>query len=143
MEAHDTFELVNSGVVDAFVFQGSHKAGKGVHLNLNLELDVAKRYDLDNHTIAIVDSILDEDNLDKAVDIVIDGAFRNSGQGSHSIKNVFIADDVYDAFRQKLIDSTLKLEVGNPLEESIDIGPICIKDHMVEGAHMVIPNPYP
>lgn len=84
--------------------------------------------------MAIVENF---ENLEKSVEIVVDGAMRNTGQGSHSIKNVFVHEEVYKKFKEKLVEKVLELRIGNQLDEGTDIGPVCVKNDIISGKNLV------
>jgi len=69
--------------------------------------------------------IVDEDvDLEDAVGRVIVGAFYQSGQSCISVQRLIVHEQVYDAFRDRLVAETRKLKVGNPLDEETFIGPV-------------------
>ncbi len=69
--------------------------------------------------------IVDEDvDLEDAVGRVIVGAFYQTGQSCISVQRLIVHEQVYDAFRDRLVAETRKLKVGNPLDEETFIGPV-------------------
>ncbi|MED1469177.1 alpha-ketoglutaric semialdehyde dehydrogenase GucD [Bacillus salipaludis] len=62
-------------------------------------------------------------NLDLAVEAVISGGFRSSGQKCTASSRVIVESEVYNDFKQKLIEASEKITVGNGLEEGIWMGP--------------------
>lgn len=69
--------------------------------------------------------IVDEDaNLDEAVSRIIIGAFYQSGQSCIGVQRILIHENVYAAFREKLLDATRKLQMGDPRHEDTFIGPM-------------------
>lgn len=69
----------------------------------------------------IVDS---ESDLDFAVNRIRVGAFAYSGQVCISVQRVFVVEDVYEQFREKLIDAVAKIQLGDPLDRTTDLGPM-------------------
>ncbi len=69
----------------------------------------------------IVDSDAD---LDFAVNRIKVGAFAYSGQVCISVQRVFVHEDVYDEFREKLVNAVKAIKVGDPLDRTTDIGPM-------------------
>jgi acyl-CoA reductase-like NAD-dependent aldehyde dehydrogenase len=51
-------------------------------------------------------------------------AYLNAGQVCTSAERFYVASEVYDHFLQAFVDHTRSLRVGDPLEESTDIGPM-------------------
>ncbi len=69
----------------------------------------------------IVDS---DSDLDFAVNRIRVGAFAYSGQVCISVQRVFVVEDVYEQFRDKLIDAVGKIQLGDPLDRTTDLGPM-------------------
>lgn len=69
--------------------------------------------------------IVDEDaDLEDAVERIIFGAFYQSGQSCIGVQRILIHEDVYEAFKAKLVEETKKLKMGNPKDEDVFIGPM-------------------
>ncbi|WP_417857617.1 aldehyde dehydrogenase family protein [Xanthomarina gelatinilytica] len=47
-----------------------------------------------------------------------------AGQNCVGVKRMYVHEDVYDAFKNKLIECAKKVNIGNPEEETTDMGPI-------------------
>lgn len=62
-------------------------------------------------------------NIEQAVGAVISGAFKSSGQKCTATSRVIVEEAVYEEFKQKLVEATEKITVGNGLEEGIWMGP--------------------
>ena len=67
--------------------------------------------------------ILDDANLDLALDGVVWGAFGTTGQRCTATSRVIVQKSVYRQFADRLVYRAQKLKVGNGLDESVDIGP--------------------
>jgi len=52
------------------------------------------------------------------------GGFAYAGQTCISVQRVFVHEDVYDAFAAELVRRVESLVVGDPLDESTDVGPV-------------------
>ncbi|MEW6455177.1 MAG: aldehyde dehydrogenase family protein [Acidobacteriota bacterium] len=68
--------------------------------------------------------ILEDADIDLAVDGVLFGAFGTAGQRCTATSRLIIQGKVYDQVMEKLITRTKKLKIGNPLDPEIDIGPL-------------------
>ena len=66
--------------------------------------------------------VCDDADLDNAAKWVLNSAFSNAGQRCASNSRVIVFDDVYDKFRDMLIERTKKLKVG-PTDDD-DFGPV-------------------
>ena len=69
--------------------------------------------------------VVDEDaDLDDAVQRIVFGAFYQSGQSCISVQRILGHERIYDALRDKLVEATRKLVVGDPKDELTFIGPV-------------------
>lgn len=68
--------------------------------------------------------IMDDADIDLAVDGVIWGAFGTTGQRCTAASRVIVHEKVKDEFTQKLLAKTRALKVGDGLKSGIDIGPL-------------------
>jgi glyceraldehyde-3-phosphate dehydrogenase (NADP+) len=66
-------------------------------------------------------------NIKYAASRVTFGGFTYSGQSCISVQRVYIHGDVYENFVDDLIPQVKALKMGNPLDESTDIGPLIDK----------------
>lgn len=62
--------------------------------------------------------------LDFAANRCAVGAFYNSGQVCVSVQRVYVHRSVCETFTEKFVSETKKLQVGDPLEEDVDVGPM-------------------
>lgn len=67
-------------------------------------------------------------DLDKAVETAVTARTQNNGQSCIAAKRFIIHQDIYDAFTAKFVQSMKELRVGDPMDESTDIGPLSSKD---------------
>lgn len=58
-------------------------------------------------------------------------AYTNAGQVCISCQRVYVHQDIYHAFCQEAVSYTKGLQVGNPLEEKTDIGPMIAEKEAV------------
>ncbi|NIZ62430.1 aldehyde dehydrogenase [Sedimentitalea sp. CY04] len=68
--------------------------------------------------------VMEDADLDAAVDTLIDGAMFNSGQCCCGIERIYVHESQYDAFLAKAIAIVKGYNLGNPLEEATTIGPM-------------------
>jgi aldehyde dehydrogenase (NAD+) len=67
--------------------------------------------------------VLDDADVDLAVDGALWGAFGTTGQRCTAASRVVVHDKVYDQFVEKLAARAKKLRVGNGLDPNVDMGP--------------------
>lgn len=68
--------------------------------------------------------IMDDADIDNAVEGSLWGAFGTSGQRCTASSRLIIHEDVYDEFTEKLAEKAKDLKVGNGLDESVQVGPV-------------------
>ncbi|MCP5075785.1 MAG: aldehyde dehydrogenase family protein, partial [Rhodobacteraceae bacterium] len=68
--------------------------------------------------------VMDDADLDAAVDTLIDGAMFNSGQCCCGIERIYVHESLYDAFVEKAVAIVNGYQLGNPLDPETTIGPM-------------------
>jgi acyl-CoA reductase-like NAD-dependent aldehyde dehydrogenase len=63
-------------------------------------------------------------DLAYAADRCVMGGFAYAGQTCISVQRVFVEHSVYGRFADLLVEGVKKLKVGDPLDESTDVGPL-------------------
>jgi acyl-CoA reductase-like NAD-dependent aldehyde dehydrogenase len=101
--------------------------------------------ELGGNAAVVVDADAD---LDDAVERIIFGAFYTSGQSCISVQRIFVHDDIYDAFKRRIVARTRDLVAGDPRNRATFIGPMIdvkeaerierwISDAAGKGAHLL------
>lgn len=67
-------------------------------------------------------------NLDLAATSMVKGGFAFAGQACISVQRIYLQREVYQAFLNKFVPQVENLIVGNPLEETTDVGPMITED---------------
>ncbi len=68
--------------------------------------------------------VMEDADLDAAVDTLIDGAMFNSGQCCCGIERIYVHESLYDAFVEKAVAVVKGYKLGNPLDAETTIGPM-------------------
>jgi succinate-semialdehyde dehydrogenase/glutarate-semialdehyde dehydrogenase len=76
-------------------------------------------------------------NLDKAVDTAVKARTINNGQSCIAAKRFIIADIIYDQFVSKFVEGMKALRIGDPMEESTDVGPLATPQIVTDLAEQV------
>ena len=63
-------------------------------------------------------------NLDEAVTTAVKARTINNGQSCIAAKRFIVAAEIYDEFERRFVDEMRALRIGDPIEESTDIGPL-------------------
>ncbi|NOD92420.1 aldehyde dehydrogenase family protein [Ruegeria sp. HKCCD4884] len=68
--------------------------------------------------------VMEDADLDAAVDTLIDGAMFNSGQCCCGIERIYVHESLYDDFVAKAVEIVKGYKLGNPLDAETTIGPM-------------------
>jgi alpha-ketoglutaric semialdehyde dehydrogenase len=68
--------------------------------------------------------VMDDADIDLAVDGIVWSAFGTSGQRCTAASRVIAAGKVYDQVQSKLVDRVEQLTLGNGLDDDVEIGPV-------------------
>jgi len=68
--------------------------------------------------------VMEDADLDAAVDTLIDGAMFNSGQCCCGIERIYVHESLYDAFVEKAVAIVKGYKLGNPLDTETTLGPM-------------------
>lgn len=71
--------------------------------------------------------VMDDADLDAAVDTLMDGATYNSGQCCCGIERIYVHESLYDAFVEKSVAWVSNYKLGNPLDPETTLGPMANK----------------
>ncbi|CAM3662563.1 phosphonoacetaldehyde dehydrogenase [Paracidovorax anthurii] len=111
-------DLLRAPEVDVVSFTGGVAAGKIVAKSA-----VYKRQILElggNDPIIV----MEDADLEEAVELTVAGAYRNSGQRCTAIKRILVHEKVSDAFVEALVSATSALRAGDPFDEASDLGTV-------------------
>ncbi len=72
--------------------------------------------------------VMDDANLELALDGVLFGAFGTSGQRCTATSRLILHAPIYDTFLAMLVDRVGKFTVGDPLDPATDMGPVASAD---------------
>lgn len=112
--------IVKHPDVDLISFTGSTAVGKIISKEAS---DTLKRVSLEmggkNAQI-----VLEDANLELALDGVLWGAFGTAGQRCTATSRLILHEAIYDQFIEMLVERVKKLKVGNGLDESTEMGPV-------------------
>src|SRR3989442_5708101 len=75
--------------------------------------------------------VMEDANLDLAVDGAVWGGFGTTGQRCTAASRVAVHKDVYKEFIDRFVDRVKSLKVGNGLDASTDMGP-CINEQQLK-----------
>lgn len=70
--------------------------------------------------------------LDEAVATGIRARMINNGQSCIAAKRFIVADNIYDEFERRFVEGVKALRVGDPLDETTDIGPLATEQILID-----------
>ncbi|GAA2318843.1 aldehyde dehydrogenase family protein [Nonomuraea roseoviolacea subsp. roseoviolacea] len=118
--------LVEHPDVAKIVFTGSTEVGKEIAAKAAAHV---KRITLElggkSANIVFADA-----DLDKAARSAPYAVFDNSGQDCCARSRLLVQAEVYDEFLDRLAPAVLGLKVGDPLDESTEMGPLVSAEHL-------------
>jgi alpha-ketoglutaric semialdehyde dehydrogenase len=111
--------IVNSSEVDAISFTGSVETGRALAARAiagmkKIQLEMGGKNPL---------IVLDDADVDNAVECAVQGAFYSTGQRCTATSRVIVTPGIYARFGQALVERTRALVVGDALDEATQIGP--------------------
>ncbi len=138
-------EMTSNPIVRKLSFTGSTEVGKllmqqcaGTVKKLSLELGGNAPF-----------IVLDDADLDAAIDGAIASKYRNTGQTCVCANRILAQDSIYDEFMEKLSKAVAELRIGDGLKGEVEQGPLIdmaavekveahIADAMAKGARLVV-----
>jgi len=68
--------------------------------------------------------VMEDADLDKAAELAVQGATKNSGQRCTAVKRILVVEKVADKFAEAVLAKAKKLKSGDPMDPSTDIGTV-------------------
>jgi succinate-semialdehyde dehydrogenase/glutarate-semialdehyde dehydrogenase len=119
-------EIIRDDRVRAVTLTGSEFAGKQVAKTAGEELKKTV-LELGGADPFVV---LDDANVEAAVETAAMGRLQNSGQSCIAAKRFIVHDDVYDEFVEEFVDEMDAWTVGDPMDDETEVGPQAREDLM-------------
>jgi alpha-ketoglutaric semialdehyde dehydrogenase len=113
-------ELVTRPEVRAISFTGSAEVGRRVRddataLGKRVQLELGGQ----NPMVVMADA-----DLGRAVEAAYAGAFFAAGQKCTATRRIFVQQDVYDEFRERLLERMSRAVIGDPTDPRTELGPL-------------------
>lgn len=119
--------------IKAVTLTGSEPAGRAVASSAAAEVKKAVLELGGSDAFVVMPSA----DLDAAVATAVTARIQNNGQSCIAGKRFIVHADVYDAFREKFTAAMAALTVGDPLDESTQVGPVATESGRDELAELV------
>jgi len=125
--------LLRSPGVDAISFTGSQTTGQHVaaiaaQRMIRVQLEMGGKNPL---------IILDDADLDVAVEVIVTGSFYSTGQRCTASSRLIVTAGIYDALMERLLTCTRALRVGDALDADTQIGPVVDAQQLQQNLHYV------
>ncbi len=149
IDSTEALRMIDKDLVDAVSLTGSNKAGEevGEHAGRNIKKLVLELGGSDAFIV------LDDADVEKAGRMAATARMINTGQSCIAAKRFIVMESVADEFKKHFIARLRELKIGDPMDETTDIGPVAkpeilnslndqLKDAMTKGAEVVqMPQP--
>ncbi|MFK9094580.1 aldehyde dehydrogenase family protein [Bacillus salipaludis] len=112
--------MVDHPGIDLISFTGSNEVGAAINGRAGALL---KRTSLEMGGKNAI-TVLEDADLDLAVDGILFGAFGTSGQRCTATSRVIVHESVKEALTEKLVARIGEMKLGNGLDESVVVGPV-------------------
>ena len=114
--------LVTHPKVKKVTFTGSGAVGWKIH-----EMAARKKVTLELGSNA-PNIIFEDGDLDKAVEAIVLGGFTFAGQACVSAQRIYVQETVYEEFTDKLVNAVSTINIGDPIEETTEMGPMITEE---------------
>jgi len=118
-------EMVTNDKIGVITFTGGVRVGKIIaakagYRRAALELG-------GNDPLIVLDDLSDSD-LDKAAELAVAGATKNSGQRCTAVKRILVQEKVADRFVELALAKAKKIKFGDPMNPETDLGTVVHED---------------
>ena len=113
-----TEKFISDGRVKMVSFTGSHDVG------WNLKRIAHKQkvsLELGGNATAVIE---DSNDIDLTAQKIALGGFAQAGQSCISVQRVLVNENIYETFREMLIEKTKNLKYGDPFDPETIVGPM-------------------
>jgi betaine-aldehyde dehydrogenase len=117
--------LITHPAVRKLAFTGSTEVGVRV---MQLAANDIKRVSLELGGKS-ANIVFDDCDFDRAVASAVSSSLGNAGQDCCARSRILVQKSIYDRFSQAVVSAYEKVRVGNPLDESTEMGPLVTDAH--------------
>ncbi len=110
--------MITDPDADLITFTGSVKVGKYIADKAGYRRIVLE---LGGNDPLIV---MEDADLDKAAELAVTGATKNSGQRCTAVKRILVVKKVADEFSRLVLEKARKLKAGDPMDPATDVGTV-------------------
>ncbi|MDO8505643.1 MAG: aldehyde dehydrogenase family protein [bacterium] len=70
--------------------------------------------------------VLEDANINETVKAAVSGAVKNAGQACNAVERIYVPASLKDEFVRLAIEEVKKIKVGNPIDETVTMGPLAL-----------------
>jgi len=118
-------QLAKNKKVDMIAFTGSTEVGKRL---MELGSSTLKKVSLELGGKAPF-IVFDDTDVEAAVQGAVVGGLVNNGEDCANSTRYYIHENIYSKFLDALLRELRKIKIGNPLDETVDMGPLISESH--------------
>jgi succinate-semialdehyde dehydrogenase/glutarate-semialdehyde dehydrogenase len=124
IDVPETLRLIDDDLVDAVSLTGSNRAGEeiGAHAGRRIKKVVLELGGSDPYIV------LDDADVEKAGRTAANARMVNTGQSCIAAKRFIVMESVADEFAGHFLARLREMKLGDPMDETTDIGPLARKD---------------
>ncbi len=124
IDATEALRLIDKDLVDGVSLTGSNQAGEvvGEHAGRKIKKLVLELGGSDPFIV------LDDADVEKAGRMAANARVVNTGQSCIAAKRFIVMEGVAEEFKKHFIARLRELKIGDPMDESTDIGPVARRD---------------
>ena len=111
-------EMITNRHIDLITFTGSVPVGKYIAEHAGYKRTVLE---LGGNSPLIV---MEDADLDKAAEMAVAGATKNSGQRCTAVKRILCIESIADEFADLVAEKASKLKYGDPMDPDTDVGTV-------------------
>ncbi|KLN60117.1 DeoR faimly transcriptional regulator [Kiloniella spongiae] len=113
-------EFITNKNIELVTFTGGVPVGKYIAENAGYRRTVLE---LGGNAPLIV---MEDADLDKAAELAVAGATKNSGQRCTAVKRILVVEEIADEFSKLVLEKAQKIKYGDPMDPETDLG--CVID---------------
>ena len=126
-------KMIDDPRVNAISFTGSVPTGRGIAAACGASLKKVQ-LEMGGKNPMVV---LDDADLDVAVDACLNGAFFSTGQRCTASSRLIVTEGIHDKFVGALANAAANLKVGNALEAGVQMGPVVDEKQLAQDLEYV------
>lgn len=121
-------EIVKNPFVKAVTLTGSEPAGRKIAEACGRELKKTL-LELGGSDPFIV---LDDVDIDEVAKLAVQARLINNGQSCIASKRFIVVEKIFKEFSEKFVDAMKAVKIGDPMDDSVELGPIAREDLLYE-----------